>query len=409
MKNIISTSILTLVLTSTLLYSQEFKYKAGVENVETEEFYKIHISPEITSKLKSDFSDIRLLDSANVEIPYLLYTEKIISEKELFVEYEIVELEHLKSRNYTRIVIRNKNKSEINNIVLRIKNADVRKHLKLNASYDNKNWYVLKDNYYYNSINNYENTSEIRVLNFPLSDYEYYELLIGDCFDKPINITNAGYYDLVKEKGKYTELQDIFFTSYDTLKETTIIIPNNGYYINKISFDIDTPKYYLREAEIFLRRTELYNNRKETYHDNIAYFNLISNSSNTFSLNGLNADTIYIRIKNNDNLPLNINKIRLFELNKYITSELNPTQKYSLYFSDEKADKAIYDLKYFTDSIPEGLQIIKVNKVQKLSIKSDGKESNNLNMKSYWLWIIISVVAIILFYMSFKMIKDLKK
>ena len=408
MKNIIS--ILTLVLTLTSIsYSQEFKYKANVENVNLEQFYKILLSPEITSKLKSDFSDIRLLDSTNTEVPYLLYTEKAISEKELFVEYEIIELEHLKRRSYTRIVIRNKNKSEINNIALRIKNADVRKHLKLNASYDNENWYVLKDNYYYNSISNYENTSEIRVLNFPLSDYEYYELLIGDCFDKPINITNAGYYDLVKENGKYTELQNVKFTTSDTLKETTIAIPNNGNYINKISFDIDTPKYYLREAEIFLRRTEIYNKRKETYHDNIAYFNLISNSSNTFSLDGLNADTIYIRIKNNDNQPLDITKIRLYELNKYITAELNPKQKYNLQFSDDKVEKAIYDLKYFTDSIPQDLQIIKTNNIQELSIKSNNEVSNNLNIESYWLWIIVSVVALLLFYMSFKMIKDLKK
>ncbi|MCF8297130.1 MAG: hypothetical protein K9J13_06245 [Saprospiraceae bacterium] len=401
-------NLIILSILSISLFGQNYNYKADIEAIKQNGFHKILLSPEITSQLNNQFFDIRLYN-AETEIPYILYKESAVTEQELFVEYEITEIEHKKAQRYTRIVIHNPNKTEINNIVLRIKNSDVRKRLKLNASYNQQEWYVLKDNYYYNSIYNSPNTSEIRVLNFPLSDYEYYELLIDDFFDKPINIIQAGYYNLVKENGKYTELKNIAFTTIDTLKETIITLPVGGNYIDKISFEIDTPKYYYREAEIFVKRTKNLKKKKLAYDEIIGSFNLISNSSNTFIVNNLKEDTIYIRIKNNDNLKLNINKISLFQLNKYITAELNAGSNYYLKYSDKNAKKPNYDLSYFTDSIPANLPTIKTKTPKKILNPDETDKSGNFEIRNYWLWISIIIVAVFLFYMSFKMIRENKK
>ena len=400
-------SLSIFIIYSFVVFGQDYNYKASVSNINKDGFCKIQLSPEITSKLNSDFTDIRIYDTANVEIPYIFQEENPVNEIELFTEYKIIEKTYFKEKSYTRIVIQNPSKTKINNIVLRIKNADVRKQLKLNASYDNKNWYVLKDNYYYNSINNKKSTSEIRVLNFPLSDYEYYELLIGDFFDKPINIVQAGYYDLIKENGKYSEIEDISFLSFDTLKQTQISIPINNNYIDKMSFVINNPKYYNREASIYVHKSMSKGKRKKIYEKQIANFNLISNSSNSFSINNLQADTIFVRIKNNDNQALSIDKIRLYQLNKYLTSELNSNNLYHISFSDKNAKKPIYDLKYFSNKIPKNLKVIEVNHIQKIS-KTE-KKNNNINFSNYWLWIIIVGLAGLLAYMSYSMIKDKKE
>ena len=399
------TLIIILALISIISFGQEYNYRSDVEKLNKNEFCKIFLPTDITAKLKNDFSDIRLYDSNNVEIPYVFQQEQISTEIELFTEYEIIEIEHIKRYAYTRLVIHNPSKNKINNIALRIKNADVRKHLKLNASYDNENWYVLKDNYYYNSINNIENTSEIRILNFPLSDYEYYELLIGDCYDKPINITQAGYYNTHKENGKYTEISDIKYSIKDSLKQTFVEVITNGNYIDKIIFDIDSPRYYYREAELFVKRAENLKKKTRMYEEQIANINLISNSSNSFNMGNLKEDTIYIKINNNDNQALNINEIKFMQLNKYLIAELGKNKTYYLKFSDKKSNKPNYDLKYFTDSIPENLTIISTSNIVEIK-KPKLEKNNNFNLNSYWLWFVIIIVAGLLFYMSYKMIKD---
>lgn len=403
MKQNILFIILSLV--SVLINGQEYNYKADIESPAENGFYKILLSPEITSKLNPEFYDIRLYDTNNIEVPYILHKESRINEQELFVEYEIIETQHFRRRAYTRIVIHNPDKTEIDNIVLRIQNADVKKGLKLNASNNNRDWYVLKDNYHYNSIYNSQNTSEIRVLNFPLSDYEYYELLIDDYFDKPINITEAGYYNRVRENGKYTEIESITYTIKDTLKETTITIPVKSY-IDKISFEIDAPKYYYRQAEIYVKRKSISKKKEIVYNDYFKYFKLISNSGNIFGIDNYKADTIYINIKNNDNAMLSIKDIRIYQLNKYITTELNSENSYQLKYSDKEALRPNYDLKYFTDSIPHNLETIITKAPEKISKSDETAQAGNLNFRSYWLWISIVLIALLLSYMSFKMIKD---
>ncbi len=399
--------ILIFVFLTYISHGQNFDYKADVSKVSENGFCKILLSQEVTSKLKNDFSDVRIYNSQNIEVPYILRAENAINEKELFFEYKIIEKKHFKRKGYTRIVIHNPTKNKINNIVLRIKNADVRKQLKLNASYDNENWYVLKDKYYYNSINSYNETSEIRVLNFPLSDYEYYELLIEDFYDKPINITQAGFYDLVKENGKYSEIKNTSFSISNIKKETIIKIPVNNNYIDKISFKISNPKYYHRSAEIYVKKTVNERKHKKVYESHIGSFNIISNSSNSFNIRNLQTDTLFVKIQNNDNQALKIDYVKLYQLNKYLITELSSEDTYTLKFSDKKARKPVYDLEYFAEKIPEQLNVLEVSNIKQIS-KTKTNKSNNINFSSYWLWISVIGIAALLGYMSYSMIREKK-
>jgi len=391
------------------LSGQNFSYRAKVDSVGESGYHRILLSPEITSKLNAQFFDLRLYDSKKTEIPYVLHKEQRRNEQDLFVEYPVLEKRHFRNPDYSRLVIHNPDKNKINNIVLRIKNADVRKRLKLNASNDRKNWYVLKDNYYYNSIVNNESTSEIRVLDFPLSDYEYYELLIEDYFDNPINILQAGYYNRVVENGKYTKLNNIQYLTKEIQKETIIAIPTNGNYIDEISFEIDSPKYYLRESEVYVTCFGTGKNKAVCSQKTISTFNLISNSRNTILLDNLKEDTLYIRIKNNDDAPLKIRNIHFYQLNKYLTAELSSGQRYELLYSDVNATKPNYDLKYFADSITNSLKILGTHSPEKISKTGSTKNESGFSLEKYWLWIVIVVVAALLLYMSVNMVKENKR
>jgi len=97
----------------------------------------------------------------------------------------------------------------------------------------------------------------------------------------------------------------------------------------------------------------------------------------------------------------------LHQLNKYLITELSSTNSYQLKFSDKKTKKAIYDLQYFSDKIPENLKVLEISNIEQI-LETKTNESNNINFSNYWLWISVVVIASLLGYMSYSMIKDKK-
>jgi len=240
MNRIITLFLFILLIPVLTARSQEFKWESKTDLVLSNGFTEVLLSPEITGNLRADLGDIRLYDSTGSEIPYIQYSEKPVLYKQLFKEYAVLQKVH--HYDYTRLVIHNPSKSTITNISLVIKNADVRKWLTLNGSDDQKVWYALKEHYYFQSFYNDDKTSEIRVLNFPKSNYEYYELLVYDYFDYPINILKVGYYDTSVETGKYSVVKAPSFSQIDTLKQSVIQIHyTNQQYIDKLQFEIEGP------------------------------------------------------------------------------------------------------------------------------------------------------------------------
>ncbi|MBI5219177.1 MAG: hypothetical protein HY958_09635 [Bacteroidia bacterium] len=387
--------------------AQDFNWEAKLGKVEKDGFYKILLKPEITAKLKSDLSDLRIFDSLNAEVAYIPFVEKPVLYKTLFHEYKIIRKEH--HADYTRLIIHNPEKKEITNITLIIQNADVRKWLKLNASHDMKEWYVLKANYYFQSIYSDNNTSEIRILNFPLSNYEYYELLVSDYFDMPINILKAGYYDLTSEKGKYSEVLKPELVQKDTLKESAVRIKfSEPQYIDQVIFNIDGPEFYFRNARLCVEKQIVEKKKTRKYFEEIQKFNLSSSSNNTINLSYFKTDEIYLFISNQDDKPLKIKSVEAYQLNHYLTALLKKNMNYRLAGGNEKMKAPVYDLKYFTDSIPKELQILEPGNPVVFN-KNVTEKPKPIYLDPKFLWIVISATLLLLVIITYVMIKEMTK
>jgi hypothetical protein len=405
-KIIITISFIFLV---QLLFAQDFKFESKLNNISETGFHKIHLKAEIAAKLEPAYSDIRIFDDQGTEVPYLLNTEEPLNRSKFFKEYEVIEKIHNEKHAYTRLIIHNPDKNEITNFSLLIRNSDVKKWLKLNAGDDMKQWYVLKDRYYFQSVYNNSETSEIKILNFPLSNYEYYELLISDFFDNPINVLKVGYHDYSIELGQYSELPVPKISQNDTIleKQTTVKISfPEVQYIDKITFKIEGGEFFYREARLRMKGQKL--NRKkvmEEYELVVKNFKLISSSSNTLHLSRLQAKELYLDIWNYDDKPLKITAVNAYQLNTYLTASLKKDVQYFLKFGDETLKSPVYDLEYFADSIPANLHSVSCGDIKSL-IKEE-VEKPLLSLESVWLWIIIGAVIMLLGFMSFKMIKEI--
>jgi len=394
------------------LTAQDFNWQGKIDPASSDGFYKVLISPDIAAKSENDFGDIRIYSSDNKEIPYIFESEKPLTYSDYFVEYKIVEKkEQTEWPYYTRIVLHNPKRTKISNIQLIIRNSDVTKSLKLSGSDDNKNWYVIKDGYRFHSMYSDETTAVIKIIDFPLSNYEYYEILIDDWKNNPIKVLKAGYFNTSVDEGKYTSINapEISQLEIKDEKQTLVkVVYPEKYNFDKISVEIDGPEFYYRNAEIQVRDSAL-NKRKEYdyFFRTVADVALNSSSSNTWYFDNLKTNTFYFRIHNNDDTPLNVIGIDAGQLNHYLICKLEKSGNYLLKFGNNETAAPVYDLKYFKDQIPKNAPILKVADIKRLN-GEEKTEPKGLYLNNAFIWVAIVAVVVLLLYMVTRMMKDMK-
>ena len=387
------------------LFSQGYQWQSEVGIIDSSIFYKIDIQKDIVSKLNYNFSDIRIKDKHGKDVPYFIEKEPFSVTKRVFKEYEI--LEKIRWRNgATVLVVENKNQDTINNIQLQIKNFDVRKHLELAGSDDYKNWYTIKENYTFRSADGLNTTSAIKSLNFPYTDYKYYRIIIYDVFSLPINVMKIGYYDTYQEQGKFKKLDEPVLTRFDSAETKQTYIKVNFAatpYLDKLVIKVDKPTYYYRNATICFRRVD----KK----DRVSYeveegLTLNSNSDLTIYFSDFSHKEFYLVIDNEDNPPLENVEIAAFQLNRYLVAHLEKNNNYKLVFGNKDVTHPPnYDINYFKNKIEDDIPLLTTGKI--IPIKHQVKKK--VITSTLWMWGAIGIVALLLGYMSYKMITEMEK
>ncbi|NQX97751.1 MAG: hypothetical protein HRT73_07710 [Flavobacteriales bacterium] len=386
------------------LFSQEYTWKSEIEKINSDNFYKIELTPQIISKLNTQFSDVRIKNNKGSDIPYFIEKESFSVTKRVFKEYQIKE--KIKWKNgATVLVVENKNKDTINNIQLQIKNFDVRKHLELAGSDDYENWYTIKENYVFRTANGFNTTSEVKSLNFPYTDYKYYRIIIYDCFSLPINVLKIGYYDTYQELGKFKRLDTPVLTRFDSVetKQTYINVKFNEVpYFDKLTIKVDKPTYYYRNAKICFKRED---KKGRIYYEVEKYININSNSELTFYFSDFKHKELYIVIDNEDNPPLENIRINAYQLNRYLVTHLEKNKNYELVFGNENMQRPNYDIEYFKNRVGKDTKTIITQNITAIKYK----EKKKITTSTLWMWGSIGLVALLLGYMSYKMITEMER
>ncbi len=394
--------------------AQQYDWQAQVAAPTQAGYQRILLSPEITGRLQPDLSDLRLYNSNGQEVPYLLQTEQPVQYKRLFKTYDII--------SYTRrqgccseLLIANPEKRKLNNISLLIGNADVRKEVKLSGSDNREDWYVLKERDMLYAINNRESTAEVKLLDFPLSDYRYFRLQLNDSTSAPLNILQAGYYDTYAEAGKYTAIpvQQMTRTDSAATKSTYIRLQfAQPVYPEQLEFTVTSPQLYYRQAHVQFPATgepQARRRKRRKQRDQrqlrLIPFVLSSNAPTVVDLPREKVQELIIVIQNGDNQPLEISVIKPLQLNRYLVAEISPEETYTLQFGDPKAEAPSYDLGHFQDSIPTTLQVLQTREPALLQKAKTEKGSGS----TIAIWSAIVVVVAGLAYMTVRMLNDMDR
>ncbi len=410
--------------------AQTYRWEAQMaDSVLKEGFYNIVLLPEIGAKLKTDFSDIRILDSENYEVPYIQKTEEPYFTETRFKEYPVVSKE-ITENCCTKLTIKNPGKKSINNICLMLKNSDAVKVTRMAGSDDGVNWFgVQRYDVFYNRYSETD-TKVVNYINFPLTDYLYYRFEIidrgywdeerwaywyADRWSYPVNILKVGYYESNLKEGKYLNVSAPSFEQADSNKQKRTFIKINfddNYAVNRIRFALKGPRYYKRMA--ILAKKIKASKRSAEYFEPISSFELNSYSLNEFDLSNFREKECYLIIDNDDNRPLKLNAIEVWQLTHYLKTYLEKGKRYKLVYGDSLASMPVYDLRHFVDSIPNILPTLPVNTLGEKTLNSNQikkepvKETRWFENKLF-IWIAIGVVALFLFFMSWKMLGEMKK
>ena len=388
--------------------SQKIIGEANVPKVEVDGFYRIFISPELSPYLNNEFTTLRIIDKLNKEVPYLFQKEIPTLYTQHFKEYQIVEKKQEK-KCCTSLTLKNPDNQPINNISLSIKNAEVTKHATLLGSDDKQNWFALKQHFILDAIDNLNQTTEVKIIDFPLSNYNYYLLQIEDSTSAPLNILRAGYYEINSEEGKYTEVSSfkkLMFDSAEQKKSFITITFDTIQVIDRISLSLTGAQYYLRKASLYVSRVrQSKKGATEHYYELLSEIELSSKQKSIIDLSGIMANQFLIVIENEDNPSLEIAELKTYQLNRYLTAWLKQHDHYKLSIGNADLLEPTYDLAFFKDNIPYQPSVLAIGAIT-IFQKVKPQLSTTFFTNQSIIWIAIIIVIIILGIMSVKLIKE---
>jgi hypothetical protein len=125
--------------------AQSFKNIAHVDSVSQSGFYAIRVTPELSSLVKTDFSDLRIADNKGNPIPYLLGTDIPMLDTGLFKPLKI-QKNIVNDSGQNVLVIENSSHEKTDGFYIRMRNAAVSRTINLSGSNDGIKWYSIVEN-----------------------------------------------------------------------------------------------------------------------------------------------------------------------------------------------------------------------------------------------------------------------
>lgn len=391
------------------LLAQEFRASGTLEPVQADGFYKVFLSPAEATYLNETLTNSRIADSKKTEVPYLLIEESPVYRQQLFKEYEI-QSKKITPGSSTTIRLYNPGQTPINNLSLVVKNAAAQKTASLTGSDDGKQWFVVREDFTFYPVNNANSVAEVRAIEFPLTNYTYYQLEISDSTSAPFNILKAGYYDQSVTHGLFTSIPDSVSISTNNQEKRTYITLTfaAGQVIDKLELSMKGTTFFQRSGFVTTESIRKIKKREERYTEQLENFVVRSGQTTLITFSGLKTNNLTLCIENGDNPALSIEELKAYQLNRYLIAWLAKDQSYTVGFKGKDTSPPSYDLEYFRDSIPANTQVLRINDLKPILTQTISGDPTFFTSKTI-IWIAIGAVIVLLGFMSLKLVQETSK
>lgn len=393
---------------SSVAQTEGYQYKATIDSIKEPGFYNIVITPAINAHLKTDYSDLRIINSTGKWVPHLLSQPN----SEQSADYLLLDLPVVKkesNNSFTELVVK-AIEPNISNLFLKIKNTDAERFATLTGSDDDANWYIINDSIAIKPSKSVDDNTASFNIEFPSNNYTYYKLYINNKGKAPFNIMSVGTTSIAAD-GKKPYLFSVienpapFITQKDSGKVSFIkVFQPASYFIEKIGFKISGVKYFYRRVNLYIPSPAI--NSINSPGRLLQSFTISNNSTLEFNIPLTNTDSFYLIVYNEDNLPLKLEEIKTYSRYRIAMVYFEKGEHYKMIMGNKNAIAANYDLQQLNLNLKESLPLATIGNIE--LIKNAGAQSSAKNNK-WMIWLTIILAALTLGYFTYKLITDMSK
>lgn len=404
MKRVISIVCLFLI---QILFGQEAKI-GEIKNVQKTGLQLVMLSPQVISEAENNVDFIRINEAkSKKEIPYAVYSKPETTKKS-FLSFPIAS--KTKTDSLTLFVISNEKQIQLNELFVVISNSSVSKAVNISGSNDGKEWFGLVQNHLLSNLEDNKLQQVEKSIMLPLNNYKFLKLDFNDKISLPIECKDFGVYQSKINYVEQLELTDFVQKSIvDNSRKKSVILVSfeKPQLISRLDFDIRSDMYF-RTARILVNKERKVKNKTEKYQDEIFTFVLNSKTNSSFAFPEFFEKEFIIEIDNQDNPPLVIEKIQLFQSPKYVLANLKEGENYEIIVSKDFT-KPNYDIVNFIPNADEMLDVIAIDNFKPIETVSKQEKPKAFWQTKWFLWTAIVVAGIIIGYFALGLLKDVEK
>jgi hypothetical protein len=384
-----------------------YKFYSKLDSVKTSGFYNVEVTPELSAHVKTDYSDLRIINASNKWVPHVLHApwyERTSHQAAYDQKFSIIE----NSKANTVILIES-SKNISSNIGLIITNTAAERFCTLSGSNDKENWFVINDSILLNPSASENETENIFSINFPPTSYRFYKVEIHNNNKDPFNIKGVVKYSSPEVRDTLRKLNDnpvVSLQQKDSGKISYIkITQQQPYQFDNISLQLSRVKYYNRKVDLYVPDAD--NSSFANPGQLLQSFTISNNSTLKFNILLTKSSVLYLLINNEDNLPLTVDSVKTACSNHYITTYLEAGSSYRLIMDNENAVMPNYDLSKLNSKIPDSISFLQFGKITAFTeIKPVVTAAKN---NKWILWFAIAAALLILLFFTYKMFKEVDK
>ncbi len=383
---------------------------AKLAAIDQDGLHEIKIPHTIRSFSNTDLSDFRIFDSKQEEVPYFIRRKRSYTATNEFIAFKINSKTMVKDSSST-IIFENPYE-RINKFVISLANYDGAKTFKLSGSDNLSEWFGLDNQQTISNLQNTSKTTIDKTVSFPLSSYRYLKIEFNDRNSLPINVLKIGSSSSVIESQELNDIsiQSMKISELSEQQKTQIhIIFKNKEYLDFINFKITEPQRYKRQVHIYKNALRTVKKQEESYQQTLARFELNSTNDNTFELNELFENELFIEIENADNPMLEVSDLFFLQKPIYVIADLKKKERYEIKTEDKNLKAPRYDLSFFESTIADNLPKTAIIGMTRDVVAQKEDTPLSLWQQPWFMWVCISIAAIAILYFTSGLIKDLKK
>jgi hypothetical protein len=363
----------------------------------------IRVPQEFRSKIGNNSNALRLFNQKGEEIPFIVKPAATST-----TDFKAWPFERsIYPEDSTEIyVLHNPEKHKKQRIFLKIANTTTAKSYTIEGSNDQQTWFSLVAQGQLNALYSETDTYVTKSISFPLMDYQFIRIILDNKKSAAINIIDIGEIETLASEVHYEKLRNTSWKmEQDTgQKSTRLTLSTEGLSpVDFLKFHISAPNKYLRHAEIYQNVSA---GRKKAVSRHVyEYLSLTNSTDDAFAVDIEGQSDFYIQIFNEDNAPLTIDSVSLYQKPIELLAELRNGFSYSL-DAATKRKAPNYDLSKVELDLPDSFPQAEITRIEiPISQKEDGKSAyGNIIL------ILGSILGVlVVFYFGSSLLKDMKK